>query len=83
MLSGNLVCPPHLQLPDGVNVRLGLQQPVPVTCQGACVQLSDLQLQAPSWHSPEHIKLKQLDWNNIRVISAVLGQSVALDFYAR
>jgi Uncharacterised ACR, YagE family COG1723 len=40
-------------------------------------------VQAPSWHSPEHIKLKQLDWNNIRVISAVLGQSVALDFYAR
>jgi hypothetical protein len=40
-------------------------------------------MQTPSWHSPEHIKLKQLDWNNIRVISAVLGQSVALDFYAR
>lgn len=36
-----------------------------------------------SIHSPEHIKLRQLDWSNIRVISAVLGQSVALDFYAR
>ena len=34
-------------------------------------------------HSPEHIKLQQLDWSNMRVISAVLGQSVALDFYAR
>lgn len=47
------------------------------------VPLPWLLMQAPSWHSPEHIKLKQLDWNNLRVISAVLGQSVALDFYAR
>ena len=36
-----------------------------------------------SKHSPEHIKLQCLDWSNIRVIAAVLGQSVALDFYAR
>lgn len=33
--------------------------------------------------NPDHIVLKQLDVNNIRVISSVLGQSVALDNYAR
>ena len=36
-----------------------------------------------SRHSPDHIRLQRLDWSNIRVIAAVLGQSVALDFYAR
>lgn len=36
-----------------------------------------------SQHSPDHIRLQRLDWSNIRVIAAVLGQSVALDFYAR
>ena len=36
-----------------------------------------------SRHSPDHIQLQRLDWSNIRVIAAVLCQSVALDFYAR
>lgn len=31
----------------------------------------------------DHIMVKQLDTNNIRVISSILGQSVALDYYAR
>ena len=36
-----------------------------------------------SKHSPEAITLQQLDWKNLRVVAAVLGQSVALDYYAR
>eukprot|EP00850_Spirogloea_muscicola_P000305 SM000001S04707 [mRNA] locus=s1:1842391:1845045:+ [translate_table: standard] len=31
----------------------------------------------------DHIMLKSLDTNNIRVVSAILGQSVALDHYAK
>ena len=31
----------------------------------------------------DHIMVKQLDMNNIRVISSVLGQSVALEFHAK
>ena len=31
----------------------------------------------------DHVILKVLDTNSIRVISSVLGQSVALDSYAR
>lgn len=40
-------------------------------------------MEAWSTHSPEYIRLKRLDWSNMRVIGSVLGQSVALDFYAR
>ena len=36
-----------------------------------------------SKHSPEAITLQRLDWSNLRVVAAVLGQSVALDYYAR
>jgi len=32
---------------------------------------------------PDYVVLKTLDTNSIRVISSVLGQSVALDSYAR
>ncbi len=40
-------------------------------------------LEVWSKHSPEAITLQQLDWSNLRVVAAVLGQSVALDYYAR
>ena len=41
------------------------------------------ELEVWSKHSPEAITLQQLDWKNLRVVAAVLGQSVALDYYAR
>ncbi len=40
-------------------------------------------MEAWSKHSPEAITLQRLDWSNLRVVAAVLGQSVALDYYAR
>jgi hypothetical protein len=38
-----------------------------------------------SWSElqPDSVVLKRMDTNSIRVISSVLGQSVALDMYAR
>lgn len=55
---------------------------------GSCMSQSDggssgMGGQTWSLHSPEQIKLKRLDWSNMRVVSSVLAQSVALDFYAR
>lgn len=39
----------------------------------------------PVWSDggQDHVIVKRLDLNSIRVISSVLGQSVALDFYAK
>ena len=39
----------------------------------------------PVWSEggQDHVIVKRLDLNSIRVISSVLGQSVALDFYAK
>ena len=31
----------------------------------------------------DHVVVRQLDTDNLRVISSILAQSVALDFYAR